>query len=100
MQFLDDWSDDKPKDECGVFSIFGHPQAADASRPLAPGCNQNTGAVDRATSVTVRIACLIKQAVLLHAYPSHVHATYLGAAREEKTARAPVLQAIQRRTMV
>ena len=29
MQFLDDWSDDKPKDECGVFSIFGHPQAAE-----------------------------------------------------------------------
>ncbi|HIN29350.1 TPA: amidophosphoribosyltransferase [Candidatus Poribacteria bacterium] len=30
MQLFDDWDDDdKPKDECGVFSVFGHPQAAE-----------------------------------------------------------------------
>jgi len=29
MQLFDDWGDDKPKDECGVFSVFGHPQAAE-----------------------------------------------------------------------
>ena len=28
MQLFDDY-DDKPKDECGVFSVFGHPQAAE-----------------------------------------------------------------------
>jgi amidophosphoribosyltransferase len=29
MSYSDELSDDKPKDECGVFGIFGHPKAAE-----------------------------------------------------------------------
>ena len=31
MGYLNPFDDDKPRDECGVFGIFGHPKAADLS---------------------------------------------------------------------